>query len=105
MFRHLRYGVGAYLARIMVQGWGPFQQTGMGVSHSKRCGRTGCDHWSCDFLFWDLFRTFLTHDLPYYFFSLPLWAITGFYLDNSLELHEMQGRSVTRKIRIGFFDL
>ena len=30
MFRPLRYGVGAYLPRIMVQGWGPFQQTGTG---------------------------------------------------------------------------
>ena len=47
-----------------------------------------------------IFRTFLTHNLPYYFFSLPLWAIAGFYLDNSLELHEVQRRSVTRKIRI-----
>ena len=81
------------------------KKIGTGVSHSKRCRRTGCDHWSCDFLFWDLFRAFLTHDFPHYFFSLPLWAIAGFYLDNSLELHEMQGRSVTRKIRIGFFDL
>ena len=55
MFRPLRYGVGAYLPRIMVQERRPFQQIGTGVSHSKRCGRTGCDHWSCDFLFWDLF--------------------------------------------------
>ena len=30
MFRPLRYGVGAYLPRIMVQGWGPFQQSGTG---------------------------------------------------------------------------
>ena len=51
------------------------------------------------------FEAFLTHDLPHYFFSLPLWAIAGFYLDNSLELHEMQGRSVTQKSESDSSDL
>jgi len=36
------------------------------------------------------------------FFCLPLWSIAGIYLDNSPELHEMQGRNITQIIRIGF---
>ena len=38
MFRHLRYGVGAYLPRFMVQERGPFQQIGTGVQTAKDAG-------------------------------------------------------------------
>ena len=37
------------------------------------------------------------------FLAYLIWAITGFYLDNSLELHEVQRRSITQKFRTGFF--
>ena len=68
MFRPLRYGVGAYLPRIMVQGWGPFQQTGTGSHIAIDAGELAATIGAVISFSGIFFKPILVHDLSHHIF-------------------------------------
>ena len=105
MFRPLRYGVGAYLPRIMVQGWGPFQQTGTGSHIAIDSGELAATigaviSFSGIFFEPSLHMTFRIIFLAYLYGQLLGFTLTT--LSNYMKCRE---ETLLEKSRIGFFDL